>query len=220
VSSTSLNIILVLAAAYLAGSIPFSLLIGRWVGKIDLRQHGSGNVGATNVGRLLGLKWGLLALLLDALKGLLPTGLLPLLFTQNSDRLNIAVGCGVAAILGHMFPCWLGFRGGKGVATSLGVVAMLAPWAALAAFVSFIATFAVWRFVSLGSIVAALVFGAAELLILRPDPFSQSTWSLAAFSIAVPALVIVRHRSNIARLIKGEERTFTRSFKPKNDQPT
>src|SRR5690606_37197450 len=104
---------------------PFSLLIARWFGGIDLRQHGSGNVGATNVARTLGFKWGLLALLLDALKGLLPTWGLPLLlFEGDVSRDHAQVVAGLAAIVGHMFPCWLGFRGGKGVATALGVVAV------------------------------------------------------------------------------------------------
>ncbi|MFN8453045.1 MAG: glycerol-3-phosphate 1-O-acyltransferase PlsY, partial [Anaerolineae bacterium] len=146
-----------LVAAYLAGSIPFSLLIARWAGGIDLRQHGSGNVGATNVARTLGYKWGAVALLLDALKGLLPTWGLPLLFYGAGSR-HAPVAAGLAAIVGHMFPCWLGFRGGKGVATALGVVAVLSWQATLAAFVAFAAVFAVSRIVSLSSIVAAVTF--------------------------------------------------------------
>jgi acyl phosphate:glycerol-3-phosphate acyltransferase len=207
-SASPLAIAAVLVAAYLAGSIPFSLLIARAVGGIDLRQHGSGNVGATNVGRLLGWKWGIVALILDALKGLLPTGLLPLLFSDAGVRGHLAVGCGLAAILGHMFPCWLGFRGGKGVATSLGVVLMLAPWGGLAAAGVFAVCFAIWRYVSLGSIIAAMAFAIVQFVLLRPDPFSSLKWSLAAFSIAVPMLVILRHRSNIVRLLRGEEKKF------------
>jgi acyl phosphate:glycerol-3-phosphate acyltransferase len=206
--ASPLNIAIVLLAAYLAGSIPFSLWVGRVIGGIDLRQHGSGNVGATNVARLLGWKWGVAALLLDALKGLAPTGILPRLFADPAVANHVAVGCGLAAIIGHMFPCWLGFRGGKGVATSLGVVLMLAPWAALMAAGVFAVCFAIWRFVSLGSIVAAITFAVVQFLLLRPSPFSAATWSLAIFSIAVPLLVIIRHRSNIGRLIRGEEKSF------------
>jgi len=200
-----------LLAAYLIGSIPFSLLIARWVGGIDLRQHGSGNVGATNVARTLGLKWGIVALLLDALKGLLPTWGLPLLLFPSGDaHTHAQVACGLAAIIGHMFPCWLGFRGGKGVATALGVVLVIAPLATLCAFGAFALTFAASRIVSLSSIVASAVFAIAEFVILAPSPFATATWSRALFALAVPALIILRHRSNIVRLLKGEEKRFTR----------
>src|SRR6476620_8296288 len=103
------------AAAYLAGSIPFGYLVGRVVGKIDIRQHGSGNVGATNVGRVLGSKWGFAVLGLDLLKGLIPVSVIPRLFIapNEQDFVHWQVAAGIAAVLGHMFPCWLGFRGGK-----------------------------------------------------------------------------------------------------------
>lgn len=207
---------LALLAAYLVGSIPFSLLIGRWVAGIDLRQHGSRNVGATNVARTLGLRWGLLALALDALKGLTPVLLLPelCLGSENSLVGHLRVGCGLAAICGHMFPCWLGFRGGKGVATALGVVAVLAPWATLAAFCVFAVTFATSRIVSLSSILASAAFAIAEFTLLRGDAFSAAHWSLAFFSLAVPALIIFRHRSNLVRLARGEEPRFQRTPRP------
>jgi glycerol-3-phosphate acyltransferase PlsY len=187
-------------------------LIGRWVGGIDLRQHGSRNVGATNVARTLGLKWGLLALALDALKGLAPVLLLPesLLGSEHPHVDDVRVGCGVAAICGHMFPCWLGFRGGKGVATALGVVVVLAPWPTLAAFAAFAVTFAASRIVSLSSILASVAFAVAEFTLLRENAFSAGNWSLALFSLAVPALIIFRHRSNLARLARGEEPRFQR----------
>jgi acyl phosphate:glycerol-3-phosphate acyltransferase len=198
----------VLLLAYLCGSIPFCLMLGRVVGGIDLREHGSRNVGATNVTRLLGWGWGGVALLLDAIKGLLPTLLLPRLVATSPGQLHLAVGCGVAAILGHMYSCFLKFKGGKGVATSLGVVSVLAPWGALAALVTFIVLFAWKRIVSLGSIVAAAVFAAVQMSLLTPRPFRGDCWSLAAFSLAVPLLVIVRHRANISRLLKGEEKAL------------
>lgn len=207
---------LALLAAYLVGSIPFSLLIGRWVGGIDLRQHGSRNVGATNVARTLGLKWGLLALTLDAIKGLTPVLLFPDLFVGRDPILtgHLRVGCGLAAICGHMFPCWLGFRGGKGVATALGVVAVLAPWATLAAFGVFAVTFAASRIVSLSSILSSAGFAVAEFTLLRSDAFSTANWSLSVFSLAVPALIIFRHRSNLVRLARGEEPKFQRRPQP------
>lgn len=192
--------------AYLIGSIPFGYLTARLVRGIDIRQHGSGNIGATNVGRVLGNRWGLFVLVLDLLKGLLPVWLLPLWFVGVFTYLtHVKVVVGVMTIVGHMAPCWLGFRGGKGVATALGVVLYLAPLASLISAGAFVATFAVSRFVSLSSIVACLAFATAELIMLRPDPFAASKWSLSAFSIAVPLLIIVRHRSNIGRLLRGEE---------------
>jgi len=197
-----------LLLAYLAGSIPFSLILGRMVGGIDLREHGSKNVGATNVTRLLGWRWGAIALLLDALKGLVPTLVIPKLLEAQTVSSHVAVGCGVAAILGHMFSCFLKFKGGKGVATSLGVVSVLAPLAALAALGTFIVLFAWKRIVSLGSIVASAVFAAVQMFVLSPNPFGGSKLSLALFSLAVPGLVIFRHRANIGRLLRGEEKAL------------
>ena len=197
-----------LLLAYLVGSIPFSLILGKVVGGIDLREHGSKNVGATNVTRLLGWRWGAMALLLDALKGLVPTLFIPKLVEGWVVSSSLIVGCGVAAILGHMFSCFLKFKGGKGVATSLGVISVLAPVAALSAFGTFVVLFAWKRIVSLGSIVAAVVFAVVQMWVMSPQPFAGNKWSLAVFSLAVPALVIFRHRANIGRLLRGEEKAL------------
>lgn len=196
--------------AYCVGSIPFGFMTARVVRGIDIRQHGSGNIGATNVGRVLGGRWGIFVLVLDLLKGLLPVWLFPRLFVSEPTAwgTHAAVAVGVATIVGHMAPCWLRFRGGKGVATALGVVLFLAPWASLISAGTFAITFAIWRIVSLSSIIACLAFAAAELTFLWPAPFSESKWSLAAFSLAVPLLIIIRHRSNIRRLMHGEEPRF------------
>ena len=194
---------LVLAmAAYLIGSIPFGLLIVRWVKGVDLRTVGSGNIGATNAGRVLGKVGGLGVLLLDALKGLIPTLVLARWCDPSAAT---AVLAGTCAILGHMFPCWLGFRGGKGVATALGVVGVLAPWGTLAAFAAFVLNFAVTRIVSLGSILAAIVFAVFQGFWLAPDWWSLENRWLTVFSAAVPLLIILRHRSNLARLLQGQE---------------
>lgn len=199
--------------AYLVGATPFGYLTGRLVGKIDIREHGSGNIGATNVGRVLGARWGIFVLLLDLLKGIGPVAGLPRLFVSDSDPayLHWQVGAGIATVLGHMFPCWLGFRGGKGVATALGVVACLGGWATAIAAGVFALSFLIWRIVSLASILASLAFAASQIVLLWPALFSQEHWSLTAFSVLAPALIILRHRTNIARLLRGEEPKYQSS---------
>ena len=217
--------LVVILAAYLAGSLPFGLLIGLWFRGIDIRKAGSGNIGATNAARVLGTKWGFACLVLDALKGLCPTLLLPFAFfamaaEASADAVgHVRVACGIATIVGHMFPCWLGFRGGKGVATALGVVVVIAPLATLVAFGTFALTFAAKRIVSLGSVLAAIAFAVCEMILLQPDPFSPENWSRGAFSLLVPALIIFRHRSNIRRLLTGEEPTF-RSGRAESERAT
>ncbi|MBS0205354.1 MAG: glycerol-3-phosphate 1-O-acyltransferase PlsY [Planctomycetes bacterium] len=200
-----LSIILLVVSSYLAGSIPFGLMIGRFVKGIDLRSEGSGNIGATNVGRVLGKKWGLICLALDALKGLLPVAFFPVLFcgSDHASLPDLSVLTGVTTIVGHMFPCWLGFRGGKGVATSLGVVAILSPWGLLVGAIAFFGSFAIFRIVSLSSMLAAVSFGLFSL-----TPYSPGGPSLGLFSAAVPVLIIVQHRSNLKRLLRGEEPRF------------
>ena len=206
----ALAIMLAAAASYLFGSLPFGFLTARFVAGIDIRAAGSGNIGATNVARVLGAKWGILVLLLDALKGMLPVALIPPLLVGSEAAYlgHLEVVCGAATIVGHIYPCWLGFRGGKGVATALGVVLVLAPLASLGAVVAFAIVFVLTRIVSLSSVVAAVSFAAVEIGFLLPNPFSSQTWSRAIFSLLVPMLIVVRHRSNMLRLIRGEEPRF------------
>jgi glycerol-3-phosphate acyltransferase PlsY len=196
--------------SYLMGAIPFGLLIGRLFHGVDIRERGSGNIGATNAGRVLGWKWGLLALGCDVMKGLVPVLALGMPFAEElgSQYSNWQVIAGTATIVGHMFPCWLGFRGGKGVATSLGVAACLAPWGTLAAVGAFAVVMGAGRIVSVSSIVAAVVFAGVELWLLAPNPLSGETRNLAIFSVAVPLLIIVQHRGNIARLLRGNEQRY------------
>ena len=202
--------LVILFGAYLVGSLPFGLLVARAVKGIDIRQHGSGNIGATNVTRVIGAKWGAVCFLLDVLKGGLPVWLFPHLILAADDPSfgHWRVAAGLLAIIGHMFPVWLGFQGGKGVATALGVVAVLAPHSTGITFGVFVGLFAITRIVSLSSIIAVLAFAAAQMYFLSPHPFRAETWSLATFSLAVPALIIVRHRANIGRLLRGEEHRF------------
>lgn len=195
--------------AYLLGATPFSLIIARRVGGIDLRQHGSGNVGATNVARTLGKKWGLIALLMDATKGMLAVGLLPYAIPATAVwQTHQLVLCAVLAVIGHMFSFWLKFRGGKGVATALGAVLILSPWGTLYAFVAFLLAFLASRIVSLSSMVAAVTFAVAQLALFGATLWTPAAWSLGAFSIGIPALIIFQHRANIGRLLRGEEARF------------
>lgn len=201
---------LAIVLAYLIGSIPFGYVIARLVKRIDIRQHGSGNIGASNVGRVLGAKWGLLALALDFVKALLPAWLFPLVLSADSPwKPHLAVACGVSAIIGHMYPCYLYLRGGKGVASALGVVAFLSPVCTGIAFGVFLLSFLIWRIVSVSSICGATAFGVAHFCLFRESLWTADGWSLTAFSIAIPALIILRHRSNIGRLLRGEEARFT-----------
>lgn len=183
-------------ASYLVGSIPFGVVVGRARG-IDVRRRGSGNIGATNVARNLGKKLGALVLLLDALKGALPVagaaawGLEP----------TAVAAVGVAAVVGHCAPIWLGFRGGKGVATSLGVLLVIdPPVTALAAF-GFALVVAGTRMVSLGSLVAVAVVPLASLGLGRPA-------STVGVGLVVAVIVTVRHWDNIRRILRGTEHRF------------
>lgn len=197
----------VAAFAYLVGSVPFSLLIAQWAKGIDLRKVGSGNIGATNVVRAVGYKWGAFALLCDALKGLLPTLLLPHLVGDAHPewKTHLAVLSGVGALLGHLFPVWLGFRGGKGVATGLGVILVLAPWGTAAAMTIFFLAIFLTRIVSVGSLLAALTFGLFQCIREGSQLWAAERWSLGVFSIVAPLLILVMHRSNLARLWAGTE---------------
>lgn len=195
-------------AAYLIGAIPCGYLVARVVFKQDIRLVGSGNIGATNVARVLGARWGILVLLLDALKGAGPVLWLPRVLGDSGSSADLSVLCGLTAILGHMFPIWLKFRGGKGVATALGVVTVLGWQASLVALAVFAVVFAVFRIVSLSSICAALAYMLTQLIRLWPVSWGSDHASLAAFSIGIAGLIILRHRANIVRLIQGTEPRF------------
>jgi acyl phosphate:glycerol-3-phosphate acyltransferase len=188
---------LAVGSAYLCGSIPTGVLIARRLG-VEVRKVGSGNIGATNVARSAGKKAGLLTLLGDAAKGLLPVLIVRLWDLGDTTLAATAV----AALLGHLFSPFLGFSGGKGVATGLGVFLGLAPYAILLALLLFLATFALSRIVSLASLVAAAA--TPLLLLLLAYPRAQ-----VVAGLVIALLVILRHHENIARLWKGQEPKFT-----------
>lgn len=206
-----------LIAAYLIGSTPFSYIVGRLFTKKDIRQQGSGNVGATNVMRTAGKSAGALALGLDLAKGYAAVALAERLVTSPGWPYKYVEGAtfvqmpsfwigmtALLAVLGHLFPVWLGFHGGKGVATAAGVFFALDPKAMTAALIVFIIVLLVSRFVSLASVVAA----ASLPLLLRVLSAPPLWINLAAVAIAV--LIVLKHHANIARLARGEERKFPR----------
>lgn len=183
---------------YLSGSIPFGLILVRMTRGVDVRERGSGNIGATNVARVAGKGLGVLVLLLDALKGALPV----LLAQRVVDSPGVPALVGLAAFVGHVAPPWLGFRGGKGVATALGVVAVLAPWAALAGALTYAVVLAVLRISSVGSLLAGTVAVAVAWL-------APGTPALAAGLTSVLfAAMLWTHRGNIGRLLRRGEPRF------------
>lgn len=196
--------LLTLATAYLLGSIPFGYLLVRFLRKQDVRAAGSGNIGATNVARTGGTTLGLLTLLFDALKGyaavLLATHLAP---NTPHGPSTLAIAAAVAAVVGHVFPVWLRFRGGKGIATALGVFIALVPLVALSAVGVFAVIVATTRLVSLGSILAAVSIPFLALLLV-----SHRTNALLAGLSFISLLCILKHRANIVRLVHGAENRF------------
>jgi glycerol-3-phosphate acyltransferase PlsY len=196
--------LLILAAAYLLGSIPTGYLLVRIFRKEDVRETGSGNIGATNVARAGGKGLGILTLLLDALKGYLAV-LLAMHFAPsiNGRASTLAIAAAVAAVIGHVFTVWLRFKGGKGIATALGVFIALVPLVALASLLLFILVFALSRYVSLASIVAAAAIPLLAWLLVP----AHTPPLLIGLSI-ISLLCILKHHANITRLLNGTESRF------------
>jgi glycerol-3-phosphate acyltransferase PlsY len=197
----------VFLCAYGLGSVPFGLLIAKAVRGIDIRAFGSGNVGATNVGRTLGRGWFFVVFLLDAAKGGLPVVFFPLLASGEWSDGVLAVGCGLCAVLGHVFSVFLRFRGGKGVATTAGAILAISPPAAGSALLVFLAVFLAFRYVSLASVMAAVAFPA---LVWWLDPREP----VLIFAAVVAVLVAMRHQSNLRRLLQGTEHQISFSRTP------
>jgi len=196
------SILLILSAAYLLGSIPTAVWIGKAFYNIDVREFGSGNAGATNTFRVLGKKAGIPVLIIDIVKGILAVLLARFSdFEPGTDPfINLQMGLGVAALLGHIFPLFAGFRGGKGVATMLGIVICIHPLACASALGVFLSVLLITRYVSLSSMMAGISFPFFLNLV-----FHNENKTLMVFSIVVAALLVITHKKNIVRLFKRQE---------------
>lgn len=204
--------------AYLVGSVPTSVWVGRYFYGIDIRKAGSGNAGATNTFRVLGIKAGIPVLAFDVFKGWAAVkfiAIVPFFTPGTSQFINFQILLGVAAVLGHIFPIYVGFKGGKGVATLLGVVLALHPQAAFIAIGVFVAILLISKYVSLSSMIAGFSFP-----ILIVTYFKITTPSLVIFSITIAILLLLTHQQNIERLIKKEEskaKLFKKKKKEENE---
>ena len=203
-----MNVLLIIAGfvmAYLLGSLPTSVWLGQAYFGVDVRDFGSGNAGATNTFRVLGRKAGIIVMLVDILKGWTATSLALLLYLMNvipfDDLLMYKLLFGILSVVGHIFPVYVGFKGGKGVATLLGMVLAIHTEAALLCMVIFFVVLLTSKYVSLGSMIAALAF---PILLLLPR-FSPDDPMMIVFGFVMFAIVVITHQKNIVRLINGEE---------------
>lgn len=198
--------VIALLLAYLAGSVPTSIWAGRLFHGIDIRDHGSGNAGATNTVRVLGWKTGIPVLIIDLAKGWFAASLPSMLNAapEGSPQIMVLkIACGMAAIIGHVFPVLAGFRGGKGVATTFGVLLALHPLLTLSCAGIFLLVLLVSGYVSLGSITAGVMFPVLLITV-----FGSPSIYLTVFSVIVAIALIITHAKNIGRLIRGEEKRF------------
>jgi len=210
-----LNLLVVVILSYLVGSIPNSIIVSKLVKGIDIREHGSGNAGGSNVFRILGWKWGVAVIILDALKGALAVIIIARLYLDNfpfpnatpfDDFTLVQIICGLGAVIGHIWTVFAGFRVGKGIATALGFLITLITIDMLLALVVFTLTVTISRYISLGSLLAAV--SIPLILVVRENIFNVDIpgyGTILPFMIALVLLVIYTHRKNIDRLIKGSE---------------
>jgi len=198
------NIYTLILIVYMLGSLPFGYLMGRTKG-LDIRRLGSGNIGATNVFRVLGKPWGIACFFLDFAKGFAAAGLVPGLWLGRealAAHPNLPLLAGAVAIIGHNWPLWLKFKGGKGIATSAGVIAATAPLALLTGLVLWLGSIILTRIISVSSMLAALGVAAAAWIFYSENPV------LAGVLTLLGGLAVLRHRANIRRLLRGEEPRF------------
>ncbi len=198
-----MNELLLIVVAYLIGSFPTAILVSKRFFGVDIRDYGSGNAGATNTYRVLGSKWGTVVMIIDMLKGVVATSLyilLPYYMTNEWDRTNLMIGLGLASVVGHIYPVWAGFRGGKGVATLFGMILAIQPIVAVCCVGVFLLVLYLTRFVSLSSILSSVAFAVFILFI-----FNDDVTLYRIFSVAVALMVILTHQKNINRLLNGTE---------------
>lgn len=200
-----MNEFILIVLAYLIGSIPTSVWISKRFFGIDIRDYGSGNAGATNTFRVLGSKWGTIVMIVDMAKGIAATllcFLLPVYANLGNEwgRTNMMIGLGLAAVIGHIFPIWAGFKGGKGVATLFGMIVAIQPLVAVCCIGVFLLVLYLTRFVSLSSMLAGVSFAIFILFI-----FNDDVTLYRIFSVAVALLVILTHQKNINRILNGTE---------------
>jgi glycerol-3-phosphate acyltransferase PlsY len=198
-----MNELLLICLSYLIGSIPTAVWISRSIHGIDIRDYGSGNAGATNTFRVLGPRLGSIVMLVDVIKGFVGTSLyilLPFYMTSELDRTNFMIALGLAAVIGHIFPIWAGFRGGKGVATLLGMAVAIQPVVAACCLAIFLLVLVLTRFVSLSSIIAGICFMVCILFI-----FNEKEPLYRIFAVLVALMVVLTHQKNISRILKGTE---------------
>jgi glycerol-3-phosphate acyltransferase PlsY len=189
--------------AYLIGSIPTAIIVSKSFFNIDIRDYGSGNMGATNSFRVLGPKFGTIVMVGDMLKGIFAVALynlLPYYLNNELDRTNLMIGLGLAAVIGHIYPIWAGFRGGKGVATLFGMVLAIQPIVAINCVGVFLLVLYLTRYVSLSSIIAGVALPICVLWI-----YNEKEVFYRVFAVAVAALIVLTHQKNITRLLKGNE---------------
>jgi acyl phosphate:glycerol-3-phosphate acyltransferase len=198
-----MNELLLIVLAYLIGSVPTAVWVSQHFFDIDIREYGSGNAGATNVFRVLGPKWGTWVMIVDMLKGFIAVKLaflLPQYADSETQLQNLQLGLGMAAVLGHIYPIWADFKGGKGVATLFGIVLGISPWTAISCVGIFGLVLYLTRFVSLSSMLASIAFPVFILVIFNVD---NPTYRI--FAVAIALLVLLTHQKNIGRLFKGVE---------------
>lgn len=212
-TNTSAQTLLFVLLGYLLGSIPFGLIFAKFLGGIDVREQGSGNIGATNVSRVAGRLAGILTLVMDAAKGAVAV-LLAARFSDNASSAMMFTG--LAALLGHCFPVWLQFKGGKGVATALGVFLALCPAAALAALFLFVLVVALWRYVSLGSLAATAAMPLLIYFLWAPGHAPPLVITLGTLFACV--LIFYKHEANLQRLVDGTEPKYTLDKSQDQDQ--